>query len=146
VSIAGDKTITLLEDGSPHKEPANGLRVTNQNPEYSGLSLWRHEAVVDGSGRIRYGPALAYANLDRTPWVDFPPVLSLTLTETYFQGNSSDYIGRPVSSLFATGQSTTFRVIPATREVTWQVALERRPDPATKGVFYVPTYKYSFLP
>jgi hypothetical protein len=145
LSIKGDKAIQLSQDNSPHRNPPNGIQVTNQNPGPYTVSLRRHEAWVESSGRVRFGPALAYVPHMDMPWVLFPPALSLTLTETYFTGNSSDYVGQPVSSLQATGQSITFKVIPATQELSWKVNLERRPN-SRSGILYAPTYTYSFNP
>lgn len=133
-------------DHNPHK-PVNGLRVTLQNVDELSkgrLSIRRHEGWTDYRGVPYFGPALGYAADFAQPWINFPPVLSLTLTETFFKGDASTYVGQPVSSLQARGFSTTFKVIPATSEVIWQVNLERRSDSATSTTYYLPTYTYTF--
>ncbi len=68
----------------------------------------------------------------------------LTLMETIFSGNSAEYFGLQVSRLHARGVSTTFKVIPSTQDLSYEVVLDRRVDSATNEISYPATYKYTF--
>ncbi len=142
LSVADDNVISLELDDSPHKYPANGIEVINHSPEKK-VSLLFYEAWVEDSKIINFGGPLGYVPVALSKEI-MPSVLSLTLMETIFSGDSAEYVGLQVSRLPVRGVSTTFKVIPSTQDLSYEVVLDRRVDSATNEISYPATYKYTF--